>query len=161
MRRRVLLMAFCTLGGAPATAGDLPAALTERLKQGVQACVEYYLNDTPLAALQKHGFAQGRKGMELTLVPPAVRHKVRVQVFTEGRGEIECETHAKYTSRDALKHAFNLTVATVAQNGFTRLRVHHYASKAKTIFERGSTSMFMLVRAKQGKVMIKFKRRSR
>ena len=161
MRRRVLLLAFLSFGAAPAMAADLPVALAERLQQGVQACVDYYLNDTPLTSMQKHGFTQKRKGMEIILTRPAVRQKIRVQTFTEGRGQIECETHANYARHDTLKHGYQLVMNTVAKNGFTTLREHHYTSKAKTIFQRGSTSMFMLVRVKQGKVMLKFKRRSR
>ena len=45
-----------------------------------------------------------------------------------------------------------------SENGI--LGMGHYSSKAKTIFERGSTSMFSLIRVKNSKTMIKFKRRS-
>lgn len=161
MSRPLASMALVVLTAAPLGAAELPAALATRLSQGVQACVDYYTDGTALSALLKHGFTPTASGAEITLVPPAVRQNVTVKTFTEGRNNIECETHANYQRHDTQKHAFNLALATVTQNGFTRLRKHHYSSKAKTIFERGSTSMFMLIRVKNNKTMIKIKERSR
>ncbi len=160
MRRLLCSFAVITFGALPATAGDLPEALANRLQQGVQACLNYNKDNTALASFQQFGFALKGTGAGITLARPEVRKKIRVCVFTEGPREIKCEVHANYTRNDTHIHAFNLTLAVLSKNGFSRLREHHFSSKAKTFFQDGTTSMFHLIRVKQGKVMIKFKRRN-
>jgi hypothetical protein len=160
MRVVVYSMVFLTLCAPQGVAGELPAALKKLFTQGVQACVNYYTTNASIVALEKYGFAGQSKSVALTLSPPDVTRKVTVETLIEGPGDIECEVHANYERPDTQKHAFNILLSTMSQNGFKRLREHHYSSKAKTIYTKGNTSVFTLIRAKRGKMMIKFKRRA-
>ncbi len=144
----------------PASAGEFPSALSERLTQGVKACVAYYANGTDLSSLTRHGFSAVSDGAEITLTKPATPSTVNVRTFTEGRNKAECETHANYVRSGTIKNAYNLTMATVMGQGFQPKVKHHYNSKAKTIFARGENSMFMKIRTQGNTLMIKFKRRT-
>ncbi len=160
MRALVYSMAFLAWGAPNVTAGELPAALTQRLEQGVQACVDYYVARTSISSLQQYGFTPNIKSSTIRLTRPDVRQNVTVETLIEGPNDIECEVHANYDRHDTQKHAFNILQSVMTNNDFTRKTKHHYSSRAKTICERGVTSMFTKIRVSRGKLMIKFKRRS-
>ena len=151
----------CAALATTAGAAPLPASLDTRLQQGISACMDYYIAGTDIAELSGHGYAADGKGMSVKLTPPEVTRNVTVTTLVEGRGGAECEVHATYDRHETLKHAHALTAAVMAARGFTPNVRHHYNSKAKTIWSRGSLSVFNLYRVKRGRLMIKFKLRSR
>lgn len=161
MRRLVCTLALLPLGLGPALAADLPAALSERLQQGVQACINYYADDTPITTLIQKGFKTKGSDAQIVLAPPTVKRKITVTTLVEGPRKGECEVHANFTRSETRKHAFHLTLATFTKNGFGRLKERPYTSRAKTIYTRGPLSMFHKIDMKQGKVMIKFLVRSK
>lgn len=148
----------------PAKAAGFPDALSRPLQQGVQACVNYYLTDTKLTSLQKHGFSVNRKGMEQDILIPGERHKTNILVLTEGLRDRECETHTDYLKGNSLKNAFTLTLAILRKAGFQEVKKAKLRLGSKSIWQKGSTSMFMKIdlrKDKRGikKLMIKFKRK--
>lgn len=160
MRVIVYSMVVLTLCASHGAAGPLPAALSKRVAQGVQACIDYYTDNTSIFALTQHEFAANGKKISLKITPPDVTRSATVDTLVEGKGDIECEVHANYERHDTQKHAFDILFKTIKANGFTQLRANHFSRKAKTIYTKGDTSVFTLIRAKRGKMMIKFKRRN-
>lgn len=150
-----------SLTGGVAVAAPLPDALSQRMQQGVSACLDYYVDGTGIAALSKLGFSADTKGMSIELLPPEVPRKVRVTTLVEGRNGAECEVHATYVRHDTQKNAHGLTMALADARGFTPKVRHHYASRAKTILLRDTLSVFLKFRDRGNTMSIKFKLRSR
>lgn len=152
-----ILIAPALMAGA-AQAERLPSRLEARVAEGVQACVRFYEHGETIATLGATGFTpKGRRSMETRVDLSDQGGRKRpyfVRVLIENGDE--CEVHSDYRKGDAERQAFDLAKRTVAAAGFTTLRNPRFGSKAKTIFAKGTVSMWFKTRERDGKVMVKF-----
>jgi len=155
-----ILLALST----PAQAVGFPDVLYQKMQQGVQACLDYYQTGAKLTSLQKYGFSISRKGMESEHLLPGQRHKTNILVLTEGLRNRECETHTDYLKGGVFKDAFELTITTLRNAGFQEIRKAKPRPGSKSIWRKGTASMFMKIDLRKNKsgiekLMIKFKRK--
>lgn len=159
-QRIVTLATILFVLSAPAKAEHTPDELLVRLEQGIEACLAYYQSGISLKSLERYGFSFKKAGARIKITLPNERYQTSVRVFTEGYNNLECETHTSYTRNHALKNAFFLTKETVSAAGFQTIQAPNFGSIAKTIFQKGTMSLYMKLRQRDNVLMIKFLRRT-
>ena len=163
-RRFAILLGMIAAMSTPAQAAGFPDTLSQRLQQGVEACLDYYVTDTKITSLQEHGFSSSRKGMERKEFLAGQRRKTNILVLTEGLRDRECETHTDYLKGNTFRDAFALTITTLRNAGFQEVRKAKPRPGSKSIWQKGAASMFMKIDLRNNKngikkLMIKFKRK--
>lgn len=90
---------------------------------------------------------------------PSTKRKIYVETVMEGAKNVECEVHTNYTRSTLRRDGFDMIMNTSEAAGFVLQKRHSFSSDTKTVFVKGTNSMFMKVRVRDSKLMLKFKRR--